>query len=87
MATNDVCNMCGAFFTLIFSIVLVGGGTGAFAEAVYSWHGDRVVVMTSQLFATENDNKYKTQFPQAGILAARAGMRCVTSAHVGAPGE
>ena len=49
----------------------VGGGTGAFAEAVYNWHGDRVVVMTSQLFATENDNKYKTQFPQAGILAAR----------------
>lgn len=49
----------------------VGGGTGAFAEAVYKWHGDRVLVMTSQLFATENDVKYSLQFPQAGILAAR----------------
>ena len=49
----------------------LGGGTGAFAEAVFRWHGDRVVVMTGQLWSVENDAQYGKQFPQVGVLAAR----------------
>ena len=35
----------------------VGGGTGAFAEAVHSVVGDRIVVLTGLLWAAENDLK------------------------------
>jgi SAM-dependent methyltransferase len=52
-------------------VVDLGGGTGAFAEAVFKWHADRVVVVTTQLLAAENDHTYGHQFPQVGTLAAR----------------
>ena len=39
-------------------------GTGSFAESVFKWHGDRVIVITGQLWAAENDAKYSRQFPQ-----------------------
>ena len=38
---------------------------GAFAEAVHAIHGDRVLVLTGQLWAAENDARYNRQFPQA----------------------
>jgi len=49
----------------------LGGSTGAFAEALYTRHGERLSVVTSQLWAAENDDTYGHEFPQVGVLAAR----------------
>lgn len=49
----------------------VGGGTGAFAEAVWRTYGDRIVAMTGHLWAAENDRKYGHQFPLSATLSAR----------------
>ena len=59
LALFDACiDPIGIFGRADVRLVLdVGGSTGAFAEAVHRRHGDRVLVVTSQLWAAENDDR------------------------------
>jgi len=74
LVSYDLCTApMGIFDRADVRLVLdIGGGTGAFASAVFKRHGDRIITITGQLYAAENDGRYNNKiFPLNGFLAAR----------------
>ena len=70
----DVCEApMGIFDRADVRLVLdIGGGTGAFAAGLFRRHGDRILTITGQLYAAENDGRYNHKvFPLTGFPAAR----------------